>query len=348
MAIVTLVSAGGSPGVTTTALGMALLWPRNCLLVDADPCPNQAVLAGYLQGSVDTNGRGLPWVAEAYRRAVPLEDVVFEQSLLLPPLPWRSSRTLRASGASSEDNNPEPGMRVSHADNTSDTPAPAHAGGRARRSELGHGARFVPGYTHPGASGMFAPVWSAFATALAHVSETQGCDVIVDLGRLGADGVPRPLLQASQQVLVVTRSSLRSLARLRLQVAALREAAEHAGKARSLSLVVVGPNLPYSVSEVSAQFSLPVLGDIPYVPTEAAVLSDGRASSARGNHTRLSSAYVRLASQLREQDAAWASRLRTRDAHVNVPWLDVDEDADPFLGVEQARQAGPARQVVSV
>ena len=37
MAIVCLASASGSPGVTTTAVGMAFSWPRPVLLVEADP-----------------------------------------------------------------------------------------------------------------------------------------------------------------------------------------------------------------------------------------------------------------------------------------------------------------------
>ena len=37
MAVIALASASGSPGVTTTALGLALLWPRPVLLVEADP-----------------------------------------------------------------------------------------------------------------------------------------------------------------------------------------------------------------------------------------------------------------------------------------------------------------------
>ncbi|KAE8765360.1 hypothetical protein [Georgenia thermotolerans] len=50
MAVITLCSASGSPGVTTTALGLALLWPRPVLLVDADPTGGSGVLAGFYQG----------------------------------------------------------------------------------------------------------------------------------------------------------------------------------------------------------------------------------------------------------------------------------------------------------
>ena len=37
MAVIVLVSASGSPGVTTAAVGLALSWPRPVLLVEADP-----------------------------------------------------------------------------------------------------------------------------------------------------------------------------------------------------------------------------------------------------------------------------------------------------------------------
>ena len=51
MAIVALVSASGSPGVTTTALGLALLWPRPVMLVEADPTGGSGLLAGYFRGT---------------------------------------------------------------------------------------------------------------------------------------------------------------------------------------------------------------------------------------------------------------------------------------------------------
>ncbi len=56
VAVITLVSAAGSPGVSTTALGLALSWPRPLVLVDADPTGGAAVLAGYLHGEVPPAG----------------------------------------------------------------------------------------------------------------------------------------------------------------------------------------------------------------------------------------------------------------------------------------------------
>lgn len=51
MAVIALASASGSPGVTTTALALALSWPRPALLVEADPTGGSALLAGFFRGA---------------------------------------------------------------------------------------------------------------------------------------------------------------------------------------------------------------------------------------------------------------------------------------------------------
>lgn len=51
MAVIALTSASGSPGVTTTCLGLALCWPRPVLVVEADPTGGSGVLAGYFHGT---------------------------------------------------------------------------------------------------------------------------------------------------------------------------------------------------------------------------------------------------------------------------------------------------------
>ncbi|WP_256791990.1 hypothetical protein [Terrabacter sp. Ter38] len=50
MALIVLTSASGSPGVTASAVGLALTWPRPALLVEADPTGGSSILAGYLRG----------------------------------------------------------------------------------------------------------------------------------------------------------------------------------------------------------------------------------------------------------------------------------------------------------
>lgn len=51
MAVVTFVSASGSPGVTATTLALATVWPRPALLVEADPTGGSGLLAGWWRGS---------------------------------------------------------------------------------------------------------------------------------------------------------------------------------------------------------------------------------------------------------------------------------------------------------
>lgn len=50
MALIALASATGAPGVSTTALGLALNWPRPVVLVEADPNGGSSLLAGYFRG----------------------------------------------------------------------------------------------------------------------------------------------------------------------------------------------------------------------------------------------------------------------------------------------------------
>jgi hypothetical protein len=61
MTVCALVSAGGSPGVTTAALALALTWPGPVLVAETDPSGGD-VLAGFFAGHMSGN-RGLLNVA---------------------------------------------------------------------------------------------------------------------------------------------------------------------------------------------------------------------------------------------------------------------------------------------
>lgn len=50
MAIITLLSGTGAPGVTTTAVALALNWHRQAILLEADPSGAAAIQSGYLRG----------------------------------------------------------------------------------------------------------------------------------------------------------------------------------------------------------------------------------------------------------------------------------------------------------
>ena len=73
----------GSPGVSTTALGLTLNWHRPVLLVDADPTGSSSVFAGYFQGAQEPTG-GLINLALSLREGT-LADALPRETLLLDP-----------------------------------------------------------------------------------------------------------------------------------------------------------------------------------------------------------------------------------------------------------------------
>ncbi len=103
MAIVAVASASGSPGVSTLCVGLAMVWPRPVILVEADPTGGTGVLAGYFRGQQDA--AGLVELVMAHRQGsladalpgmlIPLGDgqagvlvgiKAHEQAVGLPPL----------------------------------------------------------------------------------------------------------------------------------------------------------------------------------------------------------------------------------------------------------------------
>jgi len=81
MAVIALTSASGSPGVTTTALGLAMSWPRPVVLVEADPTGGSGLLSGFFRGTreYDAGLIELAWsavdLADALASVVrPIED----------------------------------------------------------------------------------------------------------------------------------------------------------------------------------------------------------------------------------------------------------------------------------
>ena len=67
MAVIVLASPGGSPGVTTTALALALAWPRKVVLAECDPAGG-TILAGLWRGQAAAGGSGLVRLALAAQR----------------------------------------------------------------------------------------------------------------------------------------------------------------------------------------------------------------------------------------------------------------------------------------
>ena len=89
MAVIVLASAAGSPGVTTSALGLALTWSRPVLLIEADPTGGSAMLAGFFRGTT-AHTAGLIDLAWAQR-----EGLLIEALAELPmPIPDSSASVL--------------------------------------------------------------------------------------------------------------------------------------------------------------------------------------------------------------------------------------------------------------
>jgi len=260
MATFVLCSASGAPGVTATALGLTLTWPRDVLLVDADRTPSQTVLAGYLRGA-SGQGLGLPGLLQAHRERRPLGEALDEQSLPLP------------------------------------APPPA----RGSDASASPGRRFVPGFANLGSIDVFSMVWGSLAEAFADA----GRDVLVDAGRIGARGLPDDLLRAAERVGVVVRSSLVSLAALRLYLGLLTEALP----ADRVGLVVVGPGRPYPAREIAGQFGVPVLAEVAWDAAGASELVEGQPLGARWRRTRLARSYAGASERLSGEAEAERARI---------------------------------------
>jgi hypothetical protein len=158
-----------------------------------------------------------------------------------------------------------------------------------------HPASFLPGFTHPAAASVFEPVWASLGIEL-NALDADGVDVLVDCGRIGI-GLPAGLLDVATLVLLVGRSSLRSLAGLEAQlksVTAARTAAE-------VGLLLVGPGRPYSVAEINKQFAVPVMATLPWSSDEAAVLSDGIFRFRHRRDTALGQAFIAVAAAIQKQ-----------------------------------------------
>src|SRR5690349_19359037 len=151
MALVVVFSAGGSPGVSTTALALAFAWHRPVLLVDADPSGASAVFAGYLRGS-QAPGGGLIRLALAQRDG-DLAEVLPHETLVLGP--------------------------------------PSHQPPPDASSAAGAGSVwFLAGIRDHRQAPSVVPLWEPLAEQL-RAMDDQGQDVIVDAGRLGLAGWPR-------------------------------------------------------------------------------------------------------------------------------------------------------------
>ncbi len=219
MALIVLCSAKGSPGVTTTALAMTLVWPRPVLLVEADPAGGD-ILAGYLRGHL-SGDRGLLHLAIAARHGRLAEE--FNHHLV-----------------------------------------------NLNRRPTGAARLLLPGLGSPAQIATVAPAWDEIAAYLSGLADAGG-DVIVDAGRLAASTAPRQLFAAADQVGIVLRTTLRSVA----ATDAILPLMPDIDRARVPRLVAITAR-DYRPAEVAKRLGIGILASLPWQPAEAAALSDGR------------------------------------------------------------------------
>lgn len=247
MALLSLISARGSPGATASGLAMALVWgARRMILAECDPAGG-TVLAGYLRGEV-------------------------EVELGLTPLALSMLRAGHATAPASPPGRP-PGNGP-----------PEQVWGQLIDLDAPRRERLVlPGLADPAQASMVAPLWPALTSMFLQLGRGEpGFDVIADCGRLHATAhVPWPVLAASELVLLVVRSELTSLSAavpaLSLLKARLRE---QSGSDQTLGVLLIGDR-PYSTATVARHLGVPVIATLPHDPKTAAALSRGAAYGLR-------------------------------------------------------------------
>ena len=225
MAVFTLCSASGAPGVTTSAFALAHVWHlatgRSALLVDADPV-GSALIPAFAGAGIPSGGGILAVAAEraasadeVLRRSVALDD---EATCLV-----------------------------------------------------------LTGVTEPAQARPLGAVWTTLVEAT-HELDGLGIDVLADAGRLGHRWEPQPLIEAADVAVLVTRTSLSSVALAR---PGLAELARRRPASTPVRLLVVGPPIPYSPREVARALNADVLPELPDDAPGARALLLGEAPSGR-------------------------------------------------------------------
>jgi len=219
--LIALAADKGSPGVTTSSVALAAVWPRPVLLAECDPAGGDLVyrLPAADGGQLDAR-RGLLSLAVAARRG------------LQPRHVWEHTQKLRG------------GLDVL-------------AG--VTSAEQGVGLE-----------GLWGPVGAV-------LSALPGADVIADCGRVGADGPFCDLLAQAAVVVLITRTALGDVVRLRDRVTAVAAALHRRGRpgVRVGVVVIAGhKNFGAAVAEIGRVLAdggrpAAVLGGIAFEPKSA-------------------------------------------------------------------------------
>lgn len=247
VAVVAVLGAKGAPGATTSAVALALGWPRSVLLVDADPGGGD-IAPGWLGGRIGLE-RGLLSFAAATRHTD--ASTVAELSPHVAGVP------------------DAPRVMV--------LPGLAHAG-QVGGLDTQVWTRLLTAATSPWPASQPATEQPAAGLPGAErPAADQGgvrVDVLADCGRIGP-GTPWPLIASAGLVLLVTRPTLRGVHHARHAAAAI---AAEIGDARRVRLLVCGPG-PYEAGQVARAVGVGVQVTLPADVPAAHALSDGSVGS---------------------------------------------------------------------
>lgn len=262
MALISLISAKGSPGCTTTALGLTLRWGRPAMLTEADTA-GSTILAGYLRGQQHQD-RGLFQLAlkQAATRRVDPSDL------------WDQSITI--------------GLDP-------DAPQPEQPTGELPYASL------LPGIPAAAQAGAVRSMWGDLASSLRSL-DSGGLDAIADLGRFDPRGVDdrTPLLGLSDQIILLTRSRLPDVQSTVGLAEHIRSRYDSATQEISpLGLVVVGSGQPYEAKEIAEYCNMRLLGTIAWDPVSAEVYSLGSRRGRRFETSSLNRSLDALAATIR-------------------------------------------------
>ncbi|MBG0716864.1 hypothetical protein G3N18_02020 [Microbacterium sp. 2C] len=245
MAVITLTSVSGSPGVSTAALALGVHWPRPVVVIEADTNAVTSAMPGFFRSNLLPELGGIDKVQLAYSRGVlTREDLLDPERFLaiavheLPPI--------------------------------KSAPIPA--------IPPGHKLWVVPGFFHLGIADGVSGLWVRLPELLRSLSEA-GIDVIIDLGRLGRDDVRMPLIDTSDQVLICANATMVDLNRVyrRLEGPDLTQrVGVSVGSAEKFFLLLNEVPAEQIPAVDFANNTLPVLAMLPFDPQGAATFSVGR------------------------------------------------------------------------
>ncbi|WP_317634003.1 hypothetical protein [Kitasatospora sp. DSM 101779] len=196
----------------------------------------------------------------------------------------------------------------------------------------------LPGLTDPAQAPGLAYTWEPLADTF-QALDPQGYDVIVDLGRSGAAGPGAVLARRADVVVATARTTLRGLSAARPRLAALRDDLESAGSgADALGLLPVAEG-PYPLAEAARELGVSALGQLPFAPRTAKVLSDGGDTADR---RFVRSELMRTVRSAADRIQEVAARRRQRLAPQPQPYPQVQAQPQPYPQSYPQPQARPA------